>query len=537
MESGKQRRSRIELGYYRKPDDKARLRFRLTTLALIASVCWILVAPIWGTSEITNVHLFQQARLASKGPLSSPHAIWESSCETCHIPGRPIDGTKWSPAFWRSLHASDGRCRTCHAGPPHHANQLERDIPSCAECHREHRGQGASLLAVEDAACTSCHQNLASHRNEGATATSSGRVNSVTRFDLDHHPEFTPSLVVPGSDSVRIKFSHARHMASGLVMEGGGAPRSLADLAPADRARYGGGTGKDQNSPIQLECDSCHQLDGQDYVRGLDRRLAGLVPPRTPGDTMLPVVYENHCVACHPLPFDEKLPKQQVRHGLKIAEIVQDLRRLYASEAVNADPALLRSFVRPQPKPGLPVPREIAEVDKTVTDKVLKAIDLLVGSAVEETVRRQQNLPLGRGGCVECHELKSVSRPLDNLQAASSLEIRPVVSRSLWYEGAVFGHSAHRALKCEECHVDVRQSKDSGRPSLPGMALCVNCHAPAVTSGGLSQGGAGMACVECHRYHDMEHPGRGVGSAARRADELMDLDQFLRGGRTSARPH
>ena len=200
------------------------------------------------------------------------------------------------------------------------------------------------------------------------------------------------------------------------------------------------------------------------------------------------------------------------------------------AQAIEDDPALLHRFVPPRPMPGRPVAEQAERAEKAAADKTLSALKRFFSSSVEEGVRSSQGLPLGRGGCVECHELTSSSRPLVNLEAASSLEIKPVVVRSLWYESAAFNHTAHRALECASCHEGASESKDQTRLLLPDIGLCVSCHAPETTQRGRPQGGASVSCVECHRYHDGDHPTRGIGSAARRGTVEMSLDQFLRGG-------
>ncbi len=410
------------------------------------------------------MRFFQQAGLASKGPLARPHAMWESNCEACHVPFTPVNGSRWSPSLRSGSHAGEDSCRACHAGPSHHASQLARDVPSCAECHRDHRGRDASLLVMDDSACTSCHRDLSQHRDPAAGRMLTAA--SVTRFGADpaQHPGFTPPLGVPGPDSGRIKFSHARHLANGLTMAKDGVPFTFASLDEPDRARYGWTTGRDSES-IQLRCDSCHRLDGG------DKESPAL--PRSPGASMRPVTYETDCRACHPLPFDAKDPQRKIRHGLRPREVVEELNQLYTAQAVKSDPALLRRFVPPRPIPGRPVAEEQARAEKAAADRTLSALKRLFGSAVDEGVRSSQGLPMGRGGCVECHELTPSSRPLVDLDAVSSLELKPVVVRSLWYESAAFNHAAHRALECAGCHAG---ASEFDRPGPPAAAGCRAMH-------------------------------------------------------------
>jgi hypothetical protein len=384
---------------------------------------------------------------------------------------------------------------------------------------------------MDDSVCTACHQDLRGHQEPGAGPLTAAAV--VTRFDRDHHPEFTPPAGVPGPGARRIKFNHALHLTAGLTRENGAVPFTYGNLPATDRARYGGAKSRDLKSPVQLECRACHQLDGEEYARGYEPFPARMVPPRTPGAVMLPVTYESHCRACHPLHFDKNLPGQSVRHGVSPRELVQDLERFYGAEAIRADPALLRRFVPPRPVPGRPAPAEVTRAGQAAWDKVLSAIKLLFGTVLDEGVRKREGLPAGQRGCLECHELKTPVQPLTSARAAAELQLEPVVVRSIWFERARFDHTAHRALRCETCHAGAPDSKDNQTLLLPGIAQCTGCHAPPSTRAGRSSGGAGMACTECHRYHNGDHPFQGVGAAARRGAAELSLERFLNGGTDS----
>ncbi len=237
-----------------------------------------------------------------------------------------------------------------------------------------------------------------------------------------------------------------------------------------------------------------------------------MVPPRASGAVMLPITYENHCRACHPLKFEPGESGRQIGHGLEAPKVVAELRQYYASQAVNADPALLKRPLPSSPIPGRPAPAEVVQAQDAVEEKVFTAIKLLFGAAVDESVRKQEGLPLGRGGCVECHELKSSARPLVDRKAVAGLDLRPVVVRSLWFESAIFDHAAHRALECTSCHAGALKAIDNEESLLPTIEQCVSCHAPPGTRDGRQRGGAGVACTECHRYHNGDHPGQGIGA-------------------------
>ncbi len=528
-ETGKRRGSRIELDYYRGSDGLSRWRGRLCLLVILAAAGWLGLEAIASRDRATWGRSFEPSRLASKGPLAQAHAMWDSTCQACHLPFTPINHSRWAPAIGTGSHASDDRCRTCHAAPIHHQSERPDQVPACAECHRDHRGREASLLAMDDSACTRCHGDLSQHRGPGAGTLSVAA--SVSRFDTAHHPEFTTTPVDRAKSPRRVKFNHARHLGAGLTLETGGTPFSFAQLAPQDRARYGWAPVQTLDLPVRLDCAACHQLDGADQVGGDAERIANRTPARSPGASMLPVVYDFHCAACHPLPFDANVPHEQVPHGLAPAELDGKLRQFYAAQVVRADPAALRQFVPPRPLPDQSAGSRAQRFEDAIEAKVLTAAKLLFGSAVDEATRRQQNLPLGRGGCVECHNLKPNAGPLISARDLASLEIEPVLMTPVWLESAVFNHTAHRALDCAACHAGVSSSRANGdRPLLPGIGVCASCHS-AVSSRQTGQlAGASAACTECHRYHNGDHPRHGKGAAARRGAAALSIEQFQSGG-------
>ncbi len=525
-DTSKIRRSRIDLGYHKRGDALGRWRGRLVLFALTAAGLWLLLAPSSGQGKGANLRLFQHASLASKGPLTRAHAAWDNQCEACHTPFQGINTSRWSPSLNRASTAGDQNCQTCHAGPAHHPNQIASEVPSCAECHRDHRGRDFRLAATPDAGCTGCHADLGRHRNPSAN---SAAIANVTAFDAEHHPAFTLPASLAGKHPGRIKFSHKRHLTPGLVLEQGGAPFTRANLAAADRTRYGGPAGREAD-PVQLTCASCHRLDD---ATDATPRFANQIP-RLPGEAMLPVSYESSCRACHPLAFDRNAPTVEARHGQEPAALVEEINRFYKAQALEEKPDLLNRFVPPQPQPG----RSAAELD-TVRDRVeaktLMAVRRFFGSAVSEADRQGAGLPLSRGGCVECHELSSTPGPLTSLAAARNLALEPVAIRSLWYENARFNHASHRAVECASCHAGVEQAADQSKPHMPGIESCTTCHAPAASPGGRSTGGAGFDCVECHRYHATDVAAHGLGSPLRKPVAALSIEQFLSGA-PPARP-
>ena len=369
---------------------------------MLAAAIWLATSAIASRSVTSHAWLLEPSRLASKGPLAQPHAIWDSTCDACHVAFAPINGSRWSPAPGPT-HAGSKNCTACHAGPAHHQNQQGK--PSrLAECHRDHRGRDASLLATDDSACTSCHQNLAAHRDTRAGPMAV--TGSVTRFDREHHPDLTASWAARSADPRRINSTTRLHLAAGLTLLAGGAPLNFAQLTEPDRARYGWKDQQPLNSPVQLACASCHESEAVDRANQARRTLAAL---------MLPIVYESHCEPVILFTSTRSSPRSKSVMEFPRRRVLTQLKQLYRTEAVNADPELLRQFVPSRPVPGEATLEGNLRIQQAIDDKVLTAVKLLFGTALDEQVRRQAKLPAGRRGCVLCHTLKPAAGPIVSL--------------------------------------------------------------------------------------------------------------------------
>jgi len=355
---------------------------------------------------------------------------------------------------------------------------------------------------------------------------------AVSRFDPSSHPEFKTTPPDRAASPRRVKFNHAQHLAAGMTLESGGAPFTFAQVAAKDRARYGWGAGQSLDRSVLLGCADCHQLDGADQLLavGVAKRAANRVLPRSSGATMLPITYDRHCAACHPLAFDPKVPDLKVPHGQAPADVIGWLRQFYAASAITADQALLRQFVPPRPLPDQSADAKQQRLEDAIGAKVLTAAKRLFSSGIDEATRRQQKLPQGRGGCIECHTLKAGAPQLVRPQDLGAVDIEPVLMTTVWLESAYFNHTAHRALDCTACHAGVSSSRENGdHPLLPGITVCASCHsAPAGGQSGRLPA-ASAACTECHHYHNGDHPERGPGAASRRATAELSIEQFRAG--------
>jgi hypothetical protein len=243
------------------------------------------------------------------------------------------------------------------------------------------------------------------------------------------------------------------------------------------------------------------------------------VPARSAGAYMLPITYENHCRACHPLNFEPRSQSSEVRHGRAPSDVLSEVRQFYAAEAVKDNPDLLRRVVPRRPVPGKEADVDIRRIRQAVDDKVLAALRVLFGS--------------GQKGCIECHELSPTPFQLGHPDELDNARITPVMVPLVWLQHAVFDHSAHRGLQCLQCHPQASSSETRSEMLLPGIETCAQCHGPAEVRGGLARGGAGSNCTECHKYHNGDRPLEGKGSSARGVADRQTIQDFLNGSTNS----
>ena len=429
------------------------------------------------------------ARVGSPGSVSSAHATWEHRCDACHVSWRPISGGRPS-AGWlgRPLRSHANRCETCHTGTPHFADQAP-ETNDCASCHVEHRGREAKLTRPPDSACLSCH------------GKKDGTHPHATDFAKDH-----PPFASPGRFERKLKFSHAVHLAPGMALAGEAQarPKTLEYIRDATaRQKFADAQRAFSDKDlIQLDCARCHQLQSADGS-------AGPAPLRSDGRYFAPVRFEAHCRACHPLDaFDPRLNDVRAPHGGTADELRQFLNRTYADEWGRGCPQLL-DFAQPGPR-----------LDRPTRLNPLAKQEQIARVATAEVVL----LKSGKG-CAQCHLIDANGG------------IVSVVPKQVWFESVRFDHRAHRAADCRECHAGAfaEPKPDAAlvelEPSLVGdIEGCRRCHAPVKEVDGVSRGGAGYSCTECHTYHG-RGPHRGPAAPHRDPDKRLSVDAFLRGGR------
>jgi hypothetical protein len=465
---------------YRRADGIARAQVLLPFLAVGGMVLYGVMGLLPGG-----------ATRYSPKPLALAHSSWDHSCAACHVSAAPLDGDNWLAQLTGQRRAADEQCLACHAVPPHHASARAAAVPGCANCHREHRGVDNALTRVADGQCLSCHRSLADYRD------GSGSVQDVSGFSAATHPEFR-LLSEKGKDPGTIAFNHALHLAPGLRTGEGAAPFTLGDIPLVFRARYQtlpeqASQDRAASAPVQLQCASCHRVAADGRPVGREMLDAGR-GTRSDGTSMAPIVFEQHCQACHPLTFapapknDAKAEPAAVAHRLQPSEIRTWLRGYFIG-------TLDKDKKSPLQKPLRPLPGRNPERD----DESRKLHDLL-----EPRIRLAETILYGPSTCQKCHT------SLDPHQGADQ-RVEPAAIPRQWFQQARFDHTAHRFVDCRECHAQAETSTNRGDVMLPGIATCIKCHSPPHSVGGQPRGGARYDCAECHRYHggDQALHGRG----------------------------
>lgn len=476
-ESSKQRALRIVLDYHRHGDALVRSKFGWSIVAsLVAAVylCWLVIG---GTAAREQL---------SPGKLAAVHASLNSKCAECHEDFTPLGGdAAGSQLLLSSLrvtsqdanaaHASNVSCAKCHqseAKTPHHNNQLEADVGRCASCHADHRGTTAFLTRPADQACTDCHQDIAAHRSRSQFAAP---IQNVAQFAKTSASEFAhpPFRSLPKTDNNHFKFNHQLHMLPGQWPKDGkpAGAWKLEQIPVELRERYRTSPEQALDSLVQLDCKSCHVSEQA-------------------GAYMLPVTFEQHCRACHPLEVsktvDGKLNSWNIRHGLKQSELRDFLLGVSATSAsVSAEEKTSRLT------PNLPLP------GKTPGNNLAQNLgDPGLVDAWQKSLFREQ--------CLKCHADESATPAI---LAEPTDFIKPNLPTK-WLRHARFNHLAHESwTNCLDCHAGAfatdaasKPPLDDGQVLIPNIDNCVQCHAPQ-SSHATFRATARFDCAECHRYH------------------------------------
>jgi hypothetical protein len=267
---------------------------------------------------------------------------------------------------------------------------------------------------------------------------------------------------------------------------------------------------------------------------------AAELAPRAAGAYMLPINYEVHCSACHPLTFDPNVKDKDgqavsVPHGLQPDAVKDFVWGAYADAFLkkNADQPVADAL-KAGPKPSRPLPGKLSEAERAARESVGKdtaqAEDFLFKKEVEHA---DGYLYKGKTTCGECHVYDTV---------LGGMKVQPVMVNSVWLAHSKFSHVSHRAADCRICHPDAYAALADGKVNekasvknsdvlIRGIDSCRQCHNPTA--------GVRSDCTECHNYHNSDRSLQGLGAAARDPHEpgkdvplrFGNAEQFLKGNR------
>lgn len=559
-QTGKSRAQRIRLGYFHDRHWLHSWRWIAAALgALVAGtyLAWVSLAP--GGA----VHL-------STGKISAAHASFDQACSQCHLDFVPIARDAWRREPESSITQTAMKCRQCHAGVgPHGAGlngaglNLAGNLvdQQCSRCHDEHQGRNHQLIPSADSTCTECHQDTSRFR-ELPVVEAEPMTPNVTRFSSDGHGEFRSLAAVTPETLTGVAFDHALHMQPGQVPTGRRGAMRLDRMPAEHRQRYQR-PGEQDDAPVQLQCADCHQFQSASAGRVASGDFDW-------GRNSLPIRYDQHCIACHPLTVPGQREGQlAIAHGVPSGALRDSIRGHLAAldMADEPTPYSLPADGPPIRVPGRPAAgRGGAPGEKPTqrhTDRILQRV-------------RQQ--------CRVCHVDSDLDAP-DPMPRIPQPRLR----------AGRFDHGAHRSVACLACHPHTdpggrtvsseaqpaladwlkqagvephptaeaaslasspadRQSvglraSDNDRPAAADLTLgiqsCVPCHrgsapldrgrqsAGELTSsytelfGGLSDQAADR-CTTCHQYHTdtAESPRIGSPSGAADARKLQALLEF-----------
>jgi hypothetical protein len=508
--------------YFRRPGRLARWKYALAAAALAVSAGWASFDVLFpGRAAYSHTH----------GPLASPHAMWETNCNACH---QEFSAAGLGPLSllrpadrWCAL-----SCEQCHAGPAHHARVDAEGAAfheQCANCHHDHGGRLNSLVRLADGHCTRCHADLPAHQSPGDPRFSP----RVTAFAADH-PEFPGLARYPAGrpyDRRTLKFSHGLHMTPGLVYKkdakGALSPRRLRELSGGDAAAPYLRPGQAEDSPIALECSSCHQPDA-----------------RTEGAYYAPVRFDAHCKACHPLRAPAAvsgavvLPAFAVPHRKQPKELQDLLAGEYARRLLDPRNPAVAAAMGPGGRFDLRAAPALATFRGEVGRLSRAALSALLQGAAPPGPGAGPS-PSGGYACGKCHDRTGGDEP-------ASARVAGMTTTPVWFPHARFSHLAHRGVACAGCHPGTGAAyfgegwaAEKEPIRIAGVESCKECHGPArpaadaADAGGVRRtlGGVRHGCTDCHRYHNGDHPLQGRGAGARNPGKPLTPGEFSRGRR------
>lgn len=394
MRSSKDLAKRLRFDRFPRPDRFRRYYGRLGIAAvIIALAVWMFFSRTIGERQYLP------------GPVSPAHATFGDRCERCHAPFKTIQNEA---------------CLTCHDPRVH--SEFEVRSPRCAECHVEHRGL-QPLVAVRNANCSSCHQQLVTKRSPPAIQP------DIPNFAA--HPAFGP-LREGQTDQAAVRFNHRMHLTSDKI-------------AAADT----------------LTCASCHQ-------------------PNHAGTFMRSIRFEPHCERCHKQEVQGPITSIEAMHRapdvVRAALLAQlSVIGIRDAESIFAPPPRLLPGVRAQP---IDDSRTLRDYQQRWLEKMEKT---LYQPLHEPGAAAPQGLLEANKYCFLCH-IQGDAPAVAEIAAIKETHIS-----SHWLPRAEFSHRQHELMACQACHASAATSALTSDINLPAKERCVQCHVDgAIQSAGTA---------------------------------------------------
>ncbi|MGD9688921.1 MAG: cytochrome c3 family protein [Phycisphaerales bacterium] len=533
---------RINLAYVKRKHWPQNAMFRLSFLFAGVVVLGALALEGGQTTGSFAGHVFYNS-----GHVTQAHSMFGNNCAACHV-ADTVNPQKI--AF--NLPVRDEKCLDCHEthAAAHHPDLERFNGPdrlvkgyaepikmsgSCASCHVEHQGRDFDLTRVSDGVCTQCHESIQAKGYASGKAPAQARIMDVSSFSSPGgHPNWE-LFRTKAKDVADYAFGHEKHYGVDgyAVMQG-----MLKDIqegkspapAPTGRASHI----EMREGKLAMSCTFCHEVDS-----------AGMY--------MKPVRFEVHCADCHTSALgvvgaqatDEPADVFQVisdllgsegagaltgahamPHGSsrEVAEIVQKAIAQFVATNPPQFAALAAEPEAPKEEEsggrrrrggggGEAAPAEqpaddggggrrrrgggdepaaappAATIPKSISDR--DKLQAWMAQARKDVMEKLA----GGSYCGKCHmNLKPGPAEAPELFAISDQRIP-----DRWLPKSIFGHVAHAAIKCVECHAAAKSSLTTDI-LLPNVDNCRQCHAQHATPSGSS---APFDCTLCHSFHRM----------------------------------
>lgn len=365
-----------------------------------------------------------------------------------------------------SSHAVFGqKCEACHKPIISGAGFLpvgfgsSRKVPdsACESCHTV--GLHHANQTVASKQCSTCHiehvgaMHLANAPVAGCTQCHGNlEVRNVPATVATHidgftkgHPDFR--ALRTATPEIReaafsLKFNHADHLKKDL-------------------------TGNPNGEKVTLQCEYCHQVEDP---AGRDTAHSG---------RMANVSFERSCQSCHSLDFNARV-KEQAPHA-EAAKSLEFLRTKMQEVAPGDKAALVKA-------------ETILFRQKCALCHTVGNIDSLPATTITNR--------LNNSGAV----LMNASFSPAELQTAltETPTIAPSHAPQRFFTAALFSHTSHNTVQCEECHAAALTSTSGTDLLMPNIGTCQRCHDGQSRPQGpaLSNGHAESGCSLCHEYHE-----------------------------------